>query len=160
GAGFAWVHHGLRRVLEERDDAFLARTAAGLMECVTDRGAGGGSDLEATVRREGSAHEPGGPMVVGREPGPGSVAPRAGAALRLADRPAPPGPPRTIDLPGAAGRYRVLVAAPRAGGMSIELGITFAETDATLAAFDRTVAGGALVFLALAVVGGAFLSRQ
>ena len=27
-AGFAWVHHGLRRVLEARNDAFLERKAA------------------------------------------------------------------------------------------------------------------------------------
>jgi heavy metal sensor kinase len=160
GAGFAWVHHGLRRVLEERNDAFLARKAAELLAAATGQHPGEASELEAEIRREVSAYEPEGLIVVVREPGRVAVAPRTAAAERLADRPVPAGPPRTIDLPGASGRYRVLAAASRAGGPSIELGITLAETDATLAAFDRRVAGGALVFLALAVAGGAFLSRQ
>ena len=40
------------------------------------------------------------------------------------------------------------------------MGISLAETEATLAAFDRQVAGGAVVFLILAVAAGVFLSRQ
>ncbi len=35
-AGFAWVHRGLRRVLEGRNDAFLYRKAAELLAGVTD----------------------------------------------------------------------------------------------------------------------------
>jgi signal transduction histidine kinase len=50
---------------------------------------------------------------------------------------------------------------PRTGsGLSLVLGISLAETEATLAAFDRLVAGGAVAFLVLAVAGGLFLSRQ
>jgi heavy metal sensor kinase len=80
--------------------------------------------------------------------------------MRLADRAPPIGEPRTIVTGVGRGRYRALATAARDGGLSIALGISLAETDATLAAFDRMVAGGALVFLALAVAGGAFLSRQ
>jgi heavy metal sensor kinase len=160
GAGFAWVHHGLRRVLEARNDAFLARTAAELVECVTDRGAGGESDLEAAIRREVSAHEPEGLIVVVRGPGRLSVAPWTAAALGLADRPLPVATPRTIELAGAGHLYRALAAPSRVAGLSLELGISLAETDATLAAFDRSVAGGAVAFLAIAVLGGMFLSRQ
>ena len=42
----------------------------------------------------------------------------------------------------------------------LKLGISLAETEMTLTAFDRLVAGGALAFLLLAVIGGLFLSRQ
>ena len=68
--------------------------------------------------------------------------------------------PRTIGLADAGGRYRVLAAPSRSGVLSLELGISLAETEATLAAFDRQVAGGAVVFLILAVAAGMFLSRQ
>jgi heavy metal sensor kinase len=160
GAGFAWVHYGLRRVLEARNDAFLERTAAELMECITDRGAGGESDLAAAIRREVSAHEPEGLIVVVREPGRVSVAPRTAPALRLADRRVPAGAPRTIELAGERRPYRALASPSRRGGLSLELGISLAETDETLAAFDRLVAGGAVVFLSIAMAGGMFLSRQ
>src|SRR5262249_26425148 len=101
GAGFAWVHHGLRRVLEERDDAFLERKAAELLAVVKGQHPGEASELEAEIRREVSAYEPEGLIVVVREPGRDWVAPRTAAALRLADRSVPAGPPQTIDLPGA-----------------------------------------------------------
>jgi heavy metal sensor kinase len=42
----------------------------------------------------------------------------------------------------------------------LELGLALAETEATLAQFDRRVAAGGLAFLALAVGGGLVLSRQ
>src|SRR5262245_40852194 len=41
GAGFAWVHHGLGRVLEERNDAFLARKAAELLAAANGQHPGG-----------------------------------------------------------------------------------------------------------------------
>ena len=159
-AGFAWVHYGLRRVLDARNDAFLERKAAELLAAVADQRPGGTSDLEAEIRREVMAHEPEGLIVVVRQPGRVSVAPRTAAALRLADRTVPPGMPRTIGLADAGGRYRVLAAPSRSGVLSLELGISLAETEATLAAFDRLVAGGAVVFLILAIAGGLFLSRQ
>ena len=40
-AGFVWVHYGLRRVLDARNDAFLERKAAELLAGVTDNRAGG-----------------------------------------------------------------------------------------------------------------------
>ncbi len=68
--------------------------------------------------------------------------------------------PRTIGLAGSGPPYRVLATPSRVVGLSLELAISVAETEATLAAFDRLVAGGAVVFLAIAIVGGLFLSRQ
>jgi len=158
--GFAWVHLGLRRVLDARNDAFLERKAAELLASVTDHRPGGTSDLEAEIGREVLAYEPEGLIVVVRQPGQVSVAPRTAAALRLADQVVPPGMPRTVGLVDAGGRYRVLAARSRSGVLSLELGISLAETEATLAAFDQLVAGGAAVFLILAVAGGLFLSRQ
>src|SRR6185312_1153963 len=68
--------------------------------------------------------------------------------------------PHTIGLEGERHLYRVLVAPSRVGGLSIQLGISLAETAVTLAAFDRMVAGYAVGFLALAVVGGMILAHQ
>jgi len=68
--------------------------------------------------------------------------------------------PVTLDLPGSS-RYRVLrVGLGTADDASLELGLSLAETEATLAQFDGRVAVGGLFFLGLSVVGGAFLSRQ
>jgi heavy metal sensor kinase len=159
-AGFAWVHYGLRRVLDARNDAFLERTATELLASVTDQSPGGMSGLEAAIRREVLGHEPEGLVVVVREPGRVSVAPHTAVALHLASRTISPGTPCTISLTGSGGRFRVLDVPSEMGGISLELGISLAETEATLAAFDRLVAGGALVFLFLAVAGGLFLSRQ
>lgn len=158
--GFAWVHLGLRRVLDARNDAFLEHKAAELMASVTDDHPGGTSDLEAEIRREVLAYEPEGLIVVVREAGRMTVAPRTAAAQRLADQAVPPGVPRTIGQADAGGRYRVLATASRSGTLSLEIGISLAETEATVAAFDRFVAGGAAVFLIVAVAGGQFLSRQ
>jgi heavy metal sensor kinase len=159
-AGFAWVHFGLRRVLDARNDAFLERKAAELLASVTDHGPGGTTDLEAEIGREVLAYEAEGLIVVVRHAGRVSVAPSTAVAMRLADQVVKTGRPRTIGLAAAGGRYRVLATPSRPGDLSLELGISLAETEATLAAFDRFVAGGAVVFLILAILGGLFLSRQ
>jgi two-component system heavy metal sensor histidine kinase CusS len=159
-AGFAWVHYGLRRVLDARNDAFLDRKAAELLASVTGHRPEETSDLEAEIGREVLAYEPDGLIVVLRQPGRVSIAPRTAAASQLADRAVPLGNLHTIALAGAEGRYRVLAARSRAGALTLELAISLAETEATLAAFDRLVGGGAAIFLIIAVAGGLFLSRQ
>ena len=60
--------------------------------------------------------------------------------------------------PGDQPSYRVV----RIGesGETVDVALSMAETEATLTQFDRSVAAGWLVFLALAVVGGIWLSRQ
>ncbi|MFI5456094.1 MAG: ATP-binding protein [Isosphaerales bacterium] len=159
-AGFAWVHHGLRRVLEAKNDAFLERKTAELLAVVKDHRSGAISELEAEIHREVLAYEAEGLIVVIREPGRVFVAPRTDAALHLADETIPPGAPRTIRLAGSMGQFRILDTHSETGGISLELGISLAETESTLAEFDRLVAGGSIVFLILAVMGGLFLSRQ
>ena len=151
-AGFAWVHHGLRRVLDDKNDSFLDGKAAELLAS--------GSDLEEEIRREVMAYEPEGLIVVIRQQGQVSVAPSTAAARRLAEWRVPPGKPLTIRPDDAGDRYRVLAAPSPNGVLSLEIGISLASTEATLAAFDRLVAGGAAVSLILAVAGGLFLSRQ
>ncbi len=158
-AGFAWVHHGLRRVLEAKNEAFLQRKAVELLAGVAQYGPGGTAHLEAEIRREVVANEPEGLIVVVRQPGRLLVAPGTDAARQLAARRVAPGPAVTMALGDPGAPYRVLVAAPDGGPLTLELGMALAETEATIAAFDRFVAGGALVFLLLAGVGGLFLSR-
>ncbi len=159
-AGFAWVHVGLRRVLDARNDAFLERKAAELLASVTDHHPGETSDLEAEIGREVLAYEPEGLIVVVRQAGRVSVAPRNVAALQIAEQVVPPGMARTIAQTGGPGRYRVLATLSRSGDLSLDVGISLAETERTLAAFDRFVGAGAAVFLILAIAGGLFLSRQ
>ncbi|SIO34774.1 heavy metal sensor kinase [Singulisphaera sp. GP187] len=159
-AGFAWVHHGLRKVLEARNDAFLERKATELLAGVADHRPERTSVLVAEIEREVAAYEAEGLIVVVRDGPRISVAPGTDAARRLADQPVPPGPPRTLDLIDSNAPLRVLHAPSEQVGLSLQLGISLAETEATLAEFARNVAGGSLVFLVVAVAGGLFLSRQ
>jgi signal transduction histidine kinase len=76
-------------------------------------------------------------------PGPDRGDSRTGHWMRTSPRKAAP--------PG----YSIARTSPAA-----ELGISLTETEATLAAFDRFVGGGAAVFLILAIAGGLVLSRQ
>ncbi|MGP0062204.1 MAG: ATP-binding protein [Isosphaeraceae bacterium] len=159
-AGFAWVHHGLGRVLEGRNDDFLQRKAAELLAAVDEDGLGDTSELEEEIRREVSAYEADGLIVVVRMPGRAIIAPQTDTARRVADQDLPSGVPRTVGLPGVGDQFRVLLTRSGTGPLSMVLAISLAETEATLAQFDRRVAGGAVAFLILAVAGGLFLSRQ
>src|SRR5436305_495883 len=85
-AGFAWVHHGLRAVLEAKNDAFLVRKGAELVAVAREEGSGGDDALEAEIRREVAAYEAEGLIVVVRRPGRDLIAPDTAAAQRLADR--------------------------------------------------------------------------
>ena len=161
-AEFLWVHVGLRSVLEARNDAFLERKAAELLAVVADRRPDGTSELEAEIRREVVAYEAEGLVVVVRTPDRVLVAPsseRADGLSRLLASAGLGSRPMTVSPPGGEERYRVL----RTGvgpGRSLELGLSLAETEATLNQFDGRVAVGGLAFLVLAVLGGLFLSRQ
>src|SRR5262249_52872152 len=152
--GFAWVHHGLRRVLDARNDAFLERKATELLATVKGQPVGGRAALDAEVRREVAAYEDESLVIIVREPGRLEVTPEEDLSRRLADQPATPGTPRTLRLSDAAPRFRVFATHPDDHGLSLTLAISLAETEATLAEFDRWVAGGSLAFLALAVAGG------
>jgi heavy metal sensor kinase len=159
-AGFLWVHFGLVRVLESRNDAFLERKAAELLAVVREERPGGREELAAEIGREVMAYEPEGLIVVVREPARVSHAPKTPAAELLASKSAPLRSPHTIELPGVPSRFRVLTASSASAGLSLELGMSLAETDETIAAFDRQIAGGALAVLILAAAGGVLLSRQ
>jgi two-component system heavy metal sensor histidine kinase CusS len=163
-AGFAWVHHGLRAVLEAKNDAFLERKAAELSAVVRDGRSGSPAALQAEIRREVAAHEAEGLVVVLREAGRIVIAPETSRSRELADRlgSRPRGATaRTLALPGSEARYRALrTHLGPAPDSSLDLGLSLAETESTLAQFDRRVAVGGIFFLILAVAGGLFLSRQ
>src|SRR3954467_9424569 len=110
-AGFAWVHHGLRAVLEAKNDAFLARKGAELVAVTLEEGSGGEEALEAEIRREVAAYEAEGLIVVVRRPGHVLIAPATPEARLVADRLATMvgGPdPRTLTLASPTGRYRTI----------------------------------------------------
>jgi heavy metal sensor kinase len=176
--GFAWVHHGLRAVLEAKNDAFLARKGAELLAVARDDAAAGDEALEAEIRREVDAYEAEGLVVVVRRAGAGPgagpgrvlIAPDTEPARRLADRLSAMDAglavqPQTLTLERTPGpdRYRAIRIASTFGagtGVTLELGLALAETEAILAQFDRRVAAGGLVFLALAACGGLVFSHQ
>jgi heavy metal sensor kinase len=176
--GFAWVHHGLRAVLEAKNDAFLERKAAELVAVLRDEQSGGQEALEAEIRREVAAYGAEGLIVVVRRGGQVLVAPASDASERLAGRlaaSAAGATPTTLTVtgPGQTLRYRttrivVTPASPRgtgAGpgtnpGITLELGLSLAETEAILAQFDRRAATGGLAFLALAACGGLLFAHQ
>src|SRR5262249_47122492 len=62
--GFAWVHLGLRAVLEAKNDAFLERKGAELVAVLRDEQSGGQEALEAEIRREVAAYGAEGLIVV------------------------------------------------------------------------------------------------
>jgi heavy metal sensor kinase len=159
-AGFAWVHHGLRRVLEAKNDAFLERKAAELIASVAGQQTGGRAELDAEIRREVTAYEEEGLVIAVREPGRLTITPEGETARHLADNRARSGTPFTLRPDDAGPRFRVLTTLPESQGLSLMLAISLDETEATLTEFDRMVAGGAAVFLILAILGGLFLSRQ
>ena len=155
-----WVHHGLRRVLEARNDAFLQSKATELLASVEGRDPGDKSALHAEIGREVAAYDDIGLTIAVREPGRVTATPDGDLARRLADGPARPGTPATVRPDGAGPGFRVLATRPDAHGFSLVLAIALDETEATLAEFDRRVGGGAVAFLVPAVVGGLLLSRQ
>lgn len=163
GAGFLWVHYGLRSVLAAKNDAFLERKAAELRAVLRDVGSGGPDALEAEIRREVAAYQAEGLVVVVRGPGKVFVAPRTerslGLARLMASRSLGPEPQT---LATSDGRYRVLRAELRSAesGSALDLGLSLRETESTLAQFDARAAAGSLAFLGLAVLGGILLSRQ
>lgn len=162
-AGFLWVHFGLRSVLAAKNDAFLERKAAELLAVVRDVRSGGTEALVAEIRREVAAYEAEGLVIVFHSPGNVLVAPASEKSCVLARRLASAGlgqTPETVILPGSPERYRVARIALGPPDQSLELGLSLAETESTLAQFDGRVAAGGLVFLLLAVLGGLFLSRQ
>src|SRR4051794_22016741 len=84
--GFAWVHHGLRAVLEAKNDAFLERKGAELVAVAREERSGGAEGLEAEIRREVAAYEAEGLVVVVRRPAGVLIAPATAAARRVAQR--------------------------------------------------------------------------
>lgn len=158
-AGFAWVHHGLDQILQARNDVFLERKAAELLAAADQGAPGVGAELEAEIAREVLAYEADGLVMVLRSPGQTIVQPRTESALALEAARVEPGEPADRVLGGDSVPYRVLGAASRSGRTRLVLGISLRETRATLAAFDRRVAGGSLAFLAIAAGGGFLLAR-
>src|SRR3954447_26063429 len=111
-AGFAWVHHGLRAVLEAKNDAFLERKGADLVAVAREERSEGDSDgLEAEIRREVAAYEAEGLVVVVHRPTRVVIAPPTAAARRLAERMSAAhlgAAPVTLTLTSPPGRYRTI----------------------------------------------------
>jgi len=110
---------------------------------VRDVRSGGTDALEAEIRREVAAYEAEGLVIVFHSPGNVLVAPASDKSRVLSRRIASAGlgqTPETVTLPGSPERYRVVRIDLGRPGSSLELGLSFAETESTLAQFDGRVA--------------------
>ncbi len=166
GTGFAWVHYGLRGVLESKNDASLERKSTEMAALVRDTLSGGQAALEAEISREVTAYKDEGLVVVVRRPGALLAAPPRERSHHLADLMASAAlgtAPQTVKLPGTRERYRVVridLVPPWEAGSSLDMGLSLTETETIVGQFDRRVAAGALAFLGLAALGGLLFSRQ
>jgi heavy metal sensor kinase len=160
-AGFFWVRHALWIVLSAENDAFLARTAAELATVAGDGGEQGRAELEAEIHREVDAQEGQELIVIVQFPDSTIIAPVSGTSRRLAERlPSIPttSRPQTIETP-QDGAFRLLHISNANLGR-LDLALSLRKTRRTLAQFDRRVAAGGLVFLAISLAGGFWLAQQ
>src|SRR4051812_6413486 len=138
--GYAWVHRGLRAVLMARNDAFLESKAAEFSSFPGEGATEGDREsLEAEARREVAANGRAGLVVILRRAGSAEVVPPTARALRLARvierRGIEPGV-QTVD-PGDGPGYRIVRIGQ--GRETVDVALSMAETEATLAQFDRSV---------------------
>lgn len=162
-AGFVWVHVGLARVLESKNDDFLSRKAA---EWIAVASADGREGLRGEIDREVSAYADDGLIVALRGPDGGieHLRPDGPLERRLFGRALGlgriEGQARTIEF--ESGRYRFARFPLRVDRResSLEIALSTRPTEATLSQFDRRAAAGGLAFAIAAWLGGSWLSSK
>jgi heavy metal sensor kinase len=167
-AGFLWAHENLRIVLETRNDLFLNDKLTELATLLKDESSHDqNAALLAEIRREVAAYGDQGLVIVvqGIE-GAGWTAPAGGTAHRVVERLSTvmlDDAPRTVVLMETGERYRALerkLPEHHPQAITLRLALSTAANDAALGHFDRRMAAGGVAFIALAVAGSWFLSRQ
>ena len=167
-AAYFWSVYNLRAVLLARNDAFLRNELIEAAVIVFERLRDSGDDsaMLAEIEREAKGNQDAGLMVVLRHEGEVYVFPDRDhvRALARALEPVPlsevPGPVLE-ERPGLVARgARAIVDVPGAGIWTLEMILQPVETEVTVTQFNRRLAGGGAAFLAAAILGGLFLTRQ
>ncbi|MGE5193593.1 MAG: sensor histidine kinase [Deltaproteobacteria bacterium] len=164
-AAFFWSVYELRADLQAHNDLFLRQEFtefAAILQREVRKPAN--ADPLAAVRAEAEINKEAGMFVVLRHEGLAHIFPEkknieplaeAVQAAQLDETPA------TIDAQGQRVlAVRRVISIPNIGTWTIDAGLRLAQTEQTVASFTRRLAGGSAAFLAVAVLGGLFLTRQ
>ncbi len=164
-AAFFWSVHELRAELQAHNDLFLRQEFvefAAILQRELHKPAN--PDPLAAVRAEAEINKEAGMFVVLRHDGTATVFPERKALEPLAEAVQAAHldeTPATIDARGERIlAVRRVLSVPDAGTWTIDAGLRLSQTEQTVASFTRRLAGGSAAFLAVAVLGGLFLTRQ
>jgi heavy metal sensor kinase len=180
-AAFLWSVYNLRMVLQDRNDAFLRHELDEFSGALSD-GRGDSHEHQddplELLRHEAAAGVDAGLLVLLKHDGLTEGFPE-GAAVRSFEQAAetaePDAAPHTVAVAGIAAGVRMVcveIAVPseksseKSGGKTggknwtVILGLPLTESEQTVASFNTRLAAGSALFLAAAVLGGLFLTRQ
>ncbi len=168
-AAFLWSVYNLRMVLQDRNDAFLRHEldefSGALSESRGDSYEHKEDPLEL-LRHEAAAGVDAGLLVLLEHDGLTEGFPE-GAAVQNFEKAAGAvelaAAPRTVAVAGIAAGVRMVrveIAVPGRKNWTVILGLPLTESEQTVTSFNTRLATGSALFLAAAVLGGLFLTRQ
>lgn len=165
-AGFAWIHFGLKSILNSKNEIFLANKADELLAAVQDNDSGGLNALEAEIKREAETYQSDGLILVLRKQPKLEVVPNSDANLKVANRLGSMHPvllhkPLQMQVDGSDFMvYRIAIKESEVSSYDLDLILSLQETRLILAQFDRRALLGGLAFLAVAMAGGYYFTIQ
>jgi signal transduction histidine kinase len=161
-AGFAWIHFGLKSILNSKNEVFLTNKADELLAALKDDDSGGLEALESEIKREAETYESDGLILILHKLSKLEVVPDLPANFELAKhlesiplsssiKPVP------IQLGGQDFMYyRITIDE----SYYLDLILSLQDTRLILAQFDRRALLGGLTFLAVAMAGGYYFTIQ
>lgn len=161
-AGFAWIHFGLKSILNSKNELFLANKADELLAAVKDNEAGGLEALEAEIKREAETYESDGLILVLRKKATIEVVPNSPENIELANKlestiSSPSTKPVQVQINDQIFmHYRIAINEYD----HLDLILSLQETRLILSQFDRRALLGGLTFLAVAMAGGYYFTIQ
>ena len=161
-AGFAWIHFGLKSILNSKNELFLANKADELLAAVKDNEAGGLDALEAEIKREAETYESDGLILVLRKKATIEVVPNSPENIELANKlestiSSPSTKPVQVQINDQIFmHYRIAINEYD----HLDLILSLQETRLILSQFDRRALLGGLTFLAVAMAGGYYFTIQ
>ena len=165
-AGFAWIHFGLKSILNSKNEIFLANKADELLAAVQDNDSGGLNALEAEIKREAETYQSDGLILVLRKQPKLEVVPNSDANLKVVNRLGSMHPvllhkPVQMQVDGSDFMvYRIAIKESEVSSYDLDLILSLQETRLILAQFDRRALLGGLAFLAVAMAGGYYFTIQ
>ena len=164
-AAFFWSVYNLRAELEAHNDLFLRQEFTEFAKILNrELQEPANTDPLDAIRAEAEVNKDAGMFVVVRHDGLVKAFPESNHVEPLAravQSAALGESPVTLDVGGARIlAMRTVLSFPDTGAWTIDAGLRLAQTEQTVSSFTRRLAGGSAAFLAVAVLGGLFLTRQ